>query len=362
MTPHLRPLVGRRRSLLGVALTAVIAVAAACSSPARSPQAAGRQAGPAPVPTRATEPAPTATPATTSTSSTTSTTSSTTTSTTVPPTTTPAAPLGAPAPLHPLASPPLAGEGAWQPAGDRLAGGYGVYTTHLRPASGEPEIGVAWIGRTATRLSLYAGIGQPVGSWPQQGYVAPADQAKLLAAFNSGFKIYNYRTGWYDQGQTAEPLQPGAASLVILSDGTATVGEWGRDIGPGPRVTAVRQNLTLLVDHGAAVPAAAYGSDWGAVLGGGSVTWRSGVGVTAAGDLVYAGGPGLTPALLASVLVDAGAVRAMELDINPQWVSFATYSHPAGGISGANLVAGTYYGPSHYLAPYSRDFFAVFSR
>ena len=259
-------------------------------------------------------------------------------------------------------APPLVGEGAWQPAGDRLAGGYAIFTTHLRPAPGEPAVGVAWMDTRAARVVLYAGTTEPYGSWPQQGYVAAPDQPRLLSAFNSGFKIYSYRTGWYDQGRAAEPLQAGGASLVIFNDGTASVGEWGRDVGPGPRVSAVRQNLTLLVDGGAAVAAAANPYQWGAVLGGGSVTWRSGVGVTAAGDLVYAGGPGLTPSLLASVLVDAGAVRAMELDINPEWVSFATYTHGASGISGANLVAGTYFGPSHYLAPYSRDFIAVFSR
>ena len=57
----------------------------------------------------------------------------------------------------------------------------------------------------------------------------------------------------------------------------------------------------------------------------------------------------------------------MELDINPEWVSFSTFTH-AGGIAGtgviagANLLTGMYYPPGHYLQPYSRDFFAVFAR
>ena len=55
--------------------------------------------------------------------------------------------------------------------------------------------------------------------------------------------------------------------------------------------------------------------------------------MTAAGDLVYVGGPDLDPASLARLLIAAGAVRAMELDINPEWVSFATFAH-AGGVVG----------------------------
>jgi hypothetical protein len=102
------------------------------------------------------------------------------------------------------------------------------------------------------------------------------------------------------------------------------------------------------------------------VLGGGAITWRSGIGVTAAGDLVYAGGPYLDPAALARLLVAARSVRAMELDINPEWVSFSMFAH-AGGVAGqgivggTNLLAGMYFQPGHYLQPFSRDFFAVFA-
>jgi hypothetical protein len=274
--------------------------------------------------------------------------------------------LRAPTALAPLTTPALPGEGQWQPAaGGRLRRGYGIYTTQLRPGAGYPPAGIAWIDSAATRVALYAGTSEPFGTWPQQGAVAASVSPQLLAAFNGGFKIYSYGTGWYDGGRTAVALRAGAASLVIFTNGTATVADWGRDIGPGPSVAAVRQNLTLLVDHAAAAPSVSSPGQWGAVLGGGAITWRSGIGVTAAGDLVYAGGPYLDPAALARLLIAAGAVRAMELDINPEWVSFSTFAH-AGGVAGqgivggANLVAGMYFQPGHYLQPFSRDFFAVF--
>jgi hypothetical protein len=263
-------------------------------------------------------------------------------------------------------APALPGEGAWHPAGDTLPGGYAIYTTALRPAEGVPPTGVAWIDQSASRLALYAGTGQPYGTWPYESAVSSNMQPALMAAFNSGFKIYNYNTGWYEAGAAAVPLQAGAASLAIFTNGTATVGEWGRDVGPGATVAAVRQNLTLLVDAGVPTAAAGIWGDWGAVLGGGSVTWRSGVGVTRSGDLVYAGGPDLTPSLLAKALVAAGAIRAMELDINPEWVSFSIFTHAGGighaGLAGTNLLSGMNFSPGHYLEPASRDFFAVFAR
>jgi hypothetical protein len=227
----------------------------------------------------------------------------------------------------------------------------------VRGRTGGSLVGVVRINTAVTRLVLYAGTVEPGGTWANQGFVAPANQGGLVAAFNAGFHTYSSGGGWYDQGRVAVPLRAGAASLVIRTDGSATVGMFGRDVSLTTDVVAVRQNLGLLVDGGANL---SNGGAWGAVLGGGSYTWRSGVGVDAAGNLLYAGGPSLDAAALAQVLIQAGAVRAMELDINPQWVTFSYYSGPSG--SGADLVAGMNYGPGHWLSGSSRDFFAVFTR
>ena len=101
---------------------------------------------------------------------------------------------------------------------------------------------------------------------------------------------------------------------------------------------SVRQNLDLLVDGGQPVPGldAADTTQWGYTLGNRVYVWRSGLGVTADGALVYVGGPGLNITDLADLLARAGAVRAMELDINTDWVNLATYrpSSPTGLASG----------------------------
>jgi hypothetical protein len=59
------------------------------------------------------------------------------------------------------------------------------------------------------------------------------------------------------------------------------------------------------------------------------------------------------------VLIQAGVVRAMELDINPAFVGFAYYT-PSGG--GTDLLAGMAYSPGHWLSGSARDFIAVFVR
>jgi hypothetical protein len=238
-----------------------------------------------------------------------------------------------------------------------------VYTTTLRPGSGGSPIGLAWINTKLTKTVLYAGTGEPAGSWMFQGAIDPSVRPQLAAAFNSGFRLGTGSGGWYTDGKAALPLQDGYASLVIHADGSATVGLWGRDVGPAPDVVSVRQNLHLLVDGGAP---ANLGNSWGATLGGGTNVWRSAVGVDAGGNLIYAGGPALSPAGLADVLIAAGCVRAMELDINPQWVSFSTYAPvPLAApdqVQGTPLLTGMNYGPTHWLEPSARDFLAVFIR
>src|SRR5262249_57284917 len=84
----------------------------------------------------------------------------------------------------------------------------------------------------------------------------PQDQgAGIVAAFNSGFKMNGARGGYYTDGEMVKPLREGAASLVILQDGTINVGMWGRDFAMDPNIKTVRQNLDLMVAGGQPLPA-----------------------------------------------------------------------------------------------------------
>jgi len=280
--------------------------------------------------------------------------------------------LPVPAPIQPFTDPPVAGEGQWHPAGRLVHGLPAVYEAFMRPDPVHTSlvVGVAWMDTTLLRATLYSGSYVPGdGPWHTTAPVPPGAASSLVAAFNSGFRLKDAQGGYYAEGRTVAPLVTGAASFVIDDNGTATVGQWGRDISSTTGVTAVRQNLDLLVDGGHPVPGlnANDTTKWGFTLGNAVYVWRSGVGVTADGALVYAGGPGLNITTLAAVLARAGAVRAMELDINTSWVNLATYDPVppdtlAAPGNGATLLPQMSGGPSRYFGAWDRDFITMSAR
>jgi len=216
--------------------------------------------------------------------------------------------------------------------------------------------------------ALYSGSTIPGGGpWVNTAPVSTQAAGKLVAAFNAGFLMSNAEGGYYTEGKAVDPLRAGAASFVIYNNGTATVGQWGRDVTMTPDVRAVRQNLDLVVDGGLPVPGldANDTTRWGFTLRNQVYVWRSGVGVTANGALVYVSGPDLNITDLAAVLVRAGAVRAMELDINTDWVDFATFAPAtatgaASGANGTDLLPNMVGTPDRYFETWwSRDFFTM---
>jgi hypothetical protein len=269
-----------------------------------------------------------------------------------------------PANLSPMVPGEPGAEGTWSPLGTNLGPGYAMFSTFVQPTVSSPSVGVVWINPVVARFSIYAGTTQPGGSFPTMGAVSPSDQPSLLAAFEGGFQFNVANGGFYEAGRTAVPMVAGAATIAQYADGTIDIGSWGPEIVMNPSVVALRQNLTLLVDNGALTPQAQADNlnTWGYSLGNLLATWRSGVGVTANGDIVWVGGPGLSPLTLAQTLLWAGAIRGMQLDINPDWVSFATFASNSSGTTGTNLMSNMYFPASHYLTPFWRDFIAVFRR
>ncbi len=255
------------------------------------------------------------------------------------------------------------GDGQWVGAGRLLGPRPDVETTTVRQNG--HVVSAAWLSVARTKVAIYAGTTQPAGEWTNRGAVPAVLQERLVAAFNGGFQLDASRGGWYADGRQAVPLRDGAASLVVNSDGSATVGQWGRDVNLTPGVVAVRQNLELLIDGGVATPLTVAPNPiavWGDPLHENVLTWRSGLGVDASGDLVYVAGPGLDPQTLASAMVAVGAVRAMELDINPEWVSFDSFTGDVPTVTGTKLADSMYFPTNHFLTPFWRDFVAVFAR
>lgn len=282
----------------------------------------------------------------------------------------PPAHLPAPSPVPLVVSPALPGEGQWRAVGPLVDGVPGMYEAQFRADTiYTTEITTAvWIDPLLLRVSLVPGLTEPGGSWPQQPpYITAAELPKAVAAFNGGFRFQDAHGGFYLDGRTAVPLQNGAASIVLYSNGRLDIGTWGSQVSMTPKVVAVLQNLVLMVDHGQVAPSVTYtdNSLWGATLGAAVVVPRSGIGVTADGGLVYVAGPALTARTLAESLQRAGAVRAMTLDINPEWVTLNFYGHPnpadPAQVAPSKLYPQMQRPATRYLGPTneSRDFFMV---
>ncbi|HEY7931358.1 MAG TPA: phosphodiester glycosidase family protein [Acidimicrobiales bacterium] len=265
----------------------------------------------------------------------------------------------------------LPGEGVWHVAGRTTANGTPtVYEAFVRPNAVNTSyvVGVAWMDPTLLKAQLYSGSQIPGGGpFKYTAPITPAASTTLVAAFNAGFRMQDAHGGYYTQGKMLLPLRQGAASVVIFKDGTMTVGAWGEGgLTMGNQIEAVRQNLDLIVQNGQPVAGldAAHSLKWGATLGGTFNVWRSGLGVTKDGALIYVGGPSLSISDLANVLVRAGAVRAMELDINTDWVQYTTYQGPLGsavnGANGTDLLSSMNGNPGRFFANWwVRDFFTM---
>ena len=270
-----------------------------------------------------------------------------------------------PAPIRTAAQPPLPGEGVWQ-VNATVHGAPAMAQTFLRPDATHTSYtaGAVTFDPHLVRTTLHPGNSQPGGTgWA----VAPTitQPAGLLSAFNSGFKLGDAHGGFYANGRYAQPLAPRGASMVFYTDGTMTVGQWGRDVQMSPNVAAVRQNLTLLVDHGVVIPGDSTHTQqtWGATVGNKNFVWRSGIGVTANGDIVNVIGPRLSAQSLAVLLQHAGAVRAMQLDINPEWTSYVLYHQPSNTHAGAsNLLPTMNRAPTRYNSVSGRDFVTTHTR
>lgn len=277
--------------------------------------------------------------------------------------------LAPPRPVPLVVSPPLPGEGQWQPVGPLVGGKPGMYEAQFRADTvytGEITSAV-WIDPRLLHVALVPGLTEPGGAWAHPPYITAAEQPHAVAAFNGGFRFQDAKGGFYLDGRMAVPLRDGAASMVIYRNGRINIGTWGTEVSMAPDVEAVLQNLVPLVDNGALAPSATYTDAhiWGDTLGGNVVVARSGIGVTADGALVYVAGPALTAQTLAESLQRAGAVRAMTLDINPEWVTFNFYAHPnpadASLVTPLKLYPRMQRSAYRYLGPTreSRDFFMI---
>jgi hypothetical protein len=273
-------------------------------------------------------------------------------------------------PMQSYVSPTLDGEGTWNVL-EQAPSPYSYLPLDARafirpdPAFPYAVVTLLQFDSRFSRLHLVSGTLEPGGPLGAHGtgVIDPTDLEgnTLLAALNGGFKYADGAYGLMTGGKVYVPAQQNAATVAMTHSGQLIMGAWGVD----PRLNnnntdlvAWRQNASLLIDNGAINPLTKDGAAWGGTILNSEYTWRSGLGITAQGNLVYAAGNALVPETLGKALYAAGAVTAMETDINPFWVrAFLYQKNSKGALTITKLnsqMQGTGY---EYLNVDQRDFF-----
>ena len=266
--------------------------------------------------------------------------------------------------IKPVFAHPLPREGVWEQTGPLVDGRPPVLVTTFRTERDYPRIVayVAWFDHTRAALGFYPGRYEPPNAPVRGPMSVPFSQRwRLLATFNGGFTYIDGHNGSTVNGLTNEPLKDGLATLIGYRDGRVDIKIWSGGPNAGRNVAFARQSLPPIIWHGRLNPALNDSSQWGATLGNAVRVWRTGVGIDRRGNLIYAAANDQTVITLAQILQRAGAVKAMQFDINPEWPTLITYSHQHGLVPN-EVVPNVMQPPTRYLVPDDRDFFAVYRR
>jgi Phosphodiester glycosidase len=264
---------------------------------------------------------------------------------------------------------PEKGEGVWTTTGLPHSSPDDVLMakTFIRPDTSRPYavVGILLMDKRRVRLHITGGTQSPGGDLGVHGpgVIPDADRATLLAAWNGGFRGPHGGFGMYADGVQYRPLRDGFASVVLMTDGSIAMGEWGRDLTWNDGMAAVRQNAIMLVENCKVSERTNEGNDtWGYVDVNTSefITWRSAIGLTQNGNLMVAAGNSLSADSLARAMQAAGACSAMQLDINSPYVLTSLYFPQAdGSIESERFMDSMGDNPARFLGTQDNDFMYV---
>lgn len=258
-------------------------------------------------------------------------------------------------------------EGEWVPTKIKVNGETAVYVARVRPDKIHTSTyaAVAWFDPRLLAFEQIPGTQLPEGNVPARGNgrVPYRQRGFYMAGFAAGYKMDQSQGGYVNKGFVTKALVKGKATLLTYPDGSLKIADWGRDSVPSNFVTA-RQNLSLMVDHGVSQvkneDQAVWGQVWYGTGSGHNYIWRSGIGVRADGTVVYVQSAALSAGTLADLLVRAGAVEGMALDMNQAFANgdfYGPYRPKALPINPENkLPANKFWKRS------SRDFVAVLAK
>ena len=259
----------------------------------------------------------------------------------------------------------LPGEGVWRGTGPLVQGRPPVLVTTFRSEVDYPRIVayVAWFDHTRTSAAFYPGRYEPPSA-PVRGPMSVPSRPALALAGHLQRRLHlpRRRQRVLDRREAVRAAQgrPRDPRRLPRRPRRREDVDTGARLA-GPQIAFARQSLPLILDHGRLNPALNDSTQWGYTLGNAVRVWRTGAGIDRHGNLIYAAADFQTVESLARILQHAGAVRAMQLDINPEWPTLITYAHH-GGLDPVKVVPNYQQPATRYLVPDDRDFFAIYRR
>jgi len=260
---------------------------------------------------------------------------------------------------------PVPNEGVWMPTKIKVNGRTAVWVARVRPDAQHTSFfdTLVWLDPKALAFQEVPGTLEPKGNYNHgTGQVPASLKPYYVAGINGGYKTVNMHGGFIYQGVTAVPMRNDTATLLTYPDGSIDIRNWGVDtIKPG--FTSARQNLPMLVSNGVNQVRNNDDSQWGSLAwgtaSGANFVWRSAIGVRADGSVIHLVGPSMSQRDLADLMVRAGAVRAMCLDMNNGWASSYFYGPYGSGVPVDPQITRP---ASRFLNSSTRDFVAVFAK
>ncbi|WP_437979033.1 hypothetical protein WMF11_23675 [Sorangium sp. So ce295] len=234
-----------------------------------------------------------------------------------------------PAPLNPWVTPPLPGEGQWNPQGgdafvrqlDGLPPAF--MTTFLRTDRSRKatRVYIALWDPRQVELHMMAGTVEPKGATGEAGPGliprTPEVMKRVVAASNAGFQAMHGEFGMMADGVMYLPPKPYAATVAVRRDGSTVFGSWSEDETVPEWMLSFRQNMTVMVEDEKWNP---FGRTW---WGGTPPGWadkthtvRTGICLTRERFVAYFYGADVSPEALAQAMIQARCSYGIALDMN----------------------------------------------
>jgi hypothetical protein len=197
------------------------------------------------------------------------------------------------------------------------------------------------------------------------GMVPAPERARTLAAFNGGFQAVHGSYGMAVDRRVFLPPKAQIATYALYDDDRPAFGTWPAGRGGLPAgMRSMRQNLPPLVEGGKYNPLKAR--TWGFTVHGTDpiYTWRSGLGVTKDGWIIFGACTRCSAETLADAFLAADTTYALHLDMNISNIGFEWWKPGEGGrIETERLLRSMWKAnESRYVDPHNRDFFYVVRR